>query len=293
MARLQLRTALPICALLAFLAGGSLVVGQRLDGGVRLNGTSQGNTFNNTTFTGTSTFTGTVSSTNGYTMPSGALLTVTGNGTAGAPASGVWQFLNTAGTGLTRAVFGTNDSSTTTGFALSQGGTTNITLTSGDGSTRLGLLLGNLGLSGTVGSYNGITTAGQGLVSIPGYGRSTGQTAAVASVATYTVGAADASFEVSANANVTTSTTHSFSLNVTYTDEGNTSRLLVLPVAQLAGSFVTSGLITNVTGAGPYESAVIHIRAKAATAITISTSAGGTYTTVTYNVEGTIKRTAP
>lgn len=42
MAGVQLRAALPVAVLLAILAGGGLVVGQRLDGGVRLNGVVQG-----------------------------------------------------------------------------------------------------------------------------------------------------------------------------------------------------------------------------------------------------------
>lgn len=141
-----------------------------------------------------------------------------------------------------------------------------------------------------VSKYNSVTTAGNGVPSIYGYGRATTQSAAAASVATYTVGASDASFEVSANANVTASATHSFSINVDYTDETNTARTLILPIAQLAGSFIAGGLITNVTGTGPYESSVIHIRCKTSTAVTVSTV--GTFTSVTYNVEGVIKKIA-
>jgi hypothetical protein len=115
-------------------------------------------------------------------------------------------------------------------------------------------------------------------------GRSTAQTAAVASVATFTVGAADASFLVSVNVLVTVSTLHSFGVQVDYTDEGNTARTLTLPLAQLAGTFATA--ITNGTGAGPYEGAAVHLRCKASTAITVKTT--GTFTTVTYNVEGYI-----
>ena len=155
-----------------------------------------------------------------------------------------------------------------------------LTLTSAGGISTLGAI-----------SSGGLTIAGAyGVPNIVAQARATAQTGVNASVATYTVGAADGTFEVSANCLVTTSTNHSFSLDVTYTDEGNTARTLILPVVQLAGTFATGGLITNVTGAGPYESAVLHIRAKAATAITVRTSAGGTYTTVTYNVDGTIKQ---
>lgn len=117
-------------------------------------------------------------------------------------------------------------------------------------------------------------------------GRLTGQTAAV-TLATYTVGAADGTFDVSANINVTTSTTHNFTVTCAYTDETNTARTLTLGFTQLSGAtFLTA--ITNVTGAGPYESPVYHIRCKAATTITIATVGGGGFTTVTYNGEGYI-----
>lgn len=147
----------------------------------------------------------------------------------------------------------------------------------------------SVSLGKLVSSYNGIATSGWGLATVQAAPVPlTGQVAAVASVATYTVGVADGSFEVSANVNVTAATTAAFGVVVTYTDETNTPRSLTLPVAQLAGTFIAS--ITNVTGTGPYEGAVLTIRAKAATAITITTA--GTFTSVTYNVSGTIKQVA-
>ncbi len=118
-------------------------------------------------------------------------------------------------------------------------------------------------------------------------GRSTAQTAAVASVATYTVGASDASFLVAANVNVTAATTASITVTVTYTDETNTSRTTTFSFVQ-NGVAVPIQTITNVTGTGAYSSSVISIRCKAATAITIATV--GTFTSVTYNVEGHISQ---
>lgn len=117
--------------------------------------------------------------------------------------------------------------------------------------------------------------------------RATAQTAANASVATYTVGAADSSFLVSANVLVTTSTLHSFTVTCTYTDEGNTSRVLTLQFSNLAGTFLTA--IANAAGAVPYEGVPVCIRCKSGTTITIG-SAAGTYTTVTYNIEGHIQQ---
>lgn len=118
-------------------------------------------------------------------------------------------------------------------------------------------------------------------------GRSTAQTAAVASVATLTVGASDASYLVNGNILVTTSSAESFSLQVDYTDEGNTARTITLPIQRIAtGAFVTSTI--SASGAVPYPSTTLQIRAKASTAITIKTS--GTFTGCTYNVEGFITR---
>lgn len=118
-------------------------------------------------------------------------------------------------------------------------------------------------------------------------GRATGQTAANSSVATLTVGAADASYMISGNVLVTTSSSETFSLYVDWTDEGNTARSTAIPLIRIA----TGGFTANVAssfGAVPYPSTHIQIRCKAATAITIKTS--GTFTGCTYNVEGYIQK---
>ena len=145
---------------------------------------------------------------------------------------------------------------------------------------------GNISTAGKIGVYNGVTTAGWGVPGIEGAGRVTGQTAANASVATYTVGAADGSFYVSANVLVTTSSAESFTATVSYTDEGNTARVVTFNFSNLGGTIGSSIAFAN--GAVPYEGIPIHIRAKASTAITIKTAAGGTYTGCTYNAEGLI-----
>ena len=132
--------------------------------------------------------------------------------------------------------------------------------------------------------YNAVTTTGWGVPAIYATGRATAQTAAKASVATYTVGAADGSFIVSANVLVTTATTHNFTVTCAYTDEGNTARTLTFNFSSLAGVLATA--IINTGGAVPYEGVPLHIRAKSGTAITVATT--GTFTTVTYNVEASI-----
>lgn len=120
------------------------------------------------------------------------------------------------------------------------------------------------------------------------FNRATGQTAAVASVVAYTPGA-DGTFEVSGNVNCTTATTYAFALQVTYTDESNTGRTVSLPVTTPAGTLAPGNTSTIVnTTAGPYLGLPTHIRVKGGTAITILTT--GTFTTVTYNVEGVIKQ---
>ncbi len=118
-------------------------------------------------------------------------------------------------------------------------------------------------------------------------GRFTAQTAAKASVVAFTP-PSDASFLVSANILVTTATVHSFTTTVTYTDEGNTSRTLTLNFSTIAGAITPT--IANAGGAVPYEGVPLHIRAKGGTSITIGTT--GTFTTVTYNVEGAITQIA-
>lgn len=142
-------------------------------------------------------------------------------------------------------------------------------------------------LSGTIKKINNVTTQGFGVATIDKVGRATAQTAANTSVVTFTP-AADGTFIVSANVLVTTSTLHNFTVTCAYTDEGNTARTITMPFSVLAGTFVTA--ITNASGTVPYEGIPIHIRVKASTAITVATA--GTFTTVTYNVEGVIQQLA-
>ena len=143
--------------------------------------------------------------------------------------------------------------------------------------------------TGKIVSYNGATSAGWGVEQVVGYARNTGQSAATAAGA-FTVGGADGSFDVSANVNVTAAVTCNFTVTCTYTDETNTGRVLTLGFTQLSGATLLTA-ITNVTGTGPYESPVYHIRAKSGTTITLASAAGGTYTSVTYNIEGRISET--
>ena len=115
--------------------------------------------------------------------------------------------------------------------------------------------------------------------------------AAVASVCAFLVGGVDASFEVFMNVLVTTSTTHTFTCECAYTDEGNTSRTVTMPF-RLVGD--TTALTSSIAASAtvPYNGVSVFIRAKAGTTITLRTQAAGTYTTVVYNVEGFIRKLA-
>jgi hypothetical protein len=121
-------------------------------------------------------------------------------------------------------------------------------------------------------------------------GRSVGAAAAVASVCTTLVGAADATYEILMNVLVTTATTHTFTAQCTYTDEGNTARTITMPFRLVGDTTALTASIANGNGAVPYIGVPLLIRCKAATAITLLTQAAGTYTTVAYNVEGLIRK---
>lgn len=146
-----------------------------------------------------------------------------------------------------------------------------------------------LGNNGLITKYNQIATKGWGLVAIYGYQKALAQTAAVTlTTGAVTVGSADGDFEISANVLITTSTLFNFTVTCSYTDQGNTARVLTLQFSNLAGTWLTA--IANAAGAVPYEGAVTTIRAKAGTTITIASAAGGNYTTVVYDIVGIIKQ---
>lgn len=204
--------------------------------------------------------------------------------------SAVYLGMVAAGTGSQKAVRISTDANGANywGFAATTPhlipGTDNAFTLGGPANRVASVFIG----TGKIPYYNNVATAGFGVPAVFGSARVTAQVAANASIATYTVGAADGSFLVSANVNVTTATTHNFGVVITYTDETSASRSLTLPMVQLAGTVVAA--ITNVTGVGPYAGIPVQIRCKAGTAITVTTS--GTFTTVVYNAEGLITQIA-
>jgi len=136
------------------------------------------------------------------------------------------------------------------------------------------------------GIYPNYSNGAKGPINVA-YGRATAQSAANASIATFTVGLFDASFEVSMNMNVSAATGISTSMKCDYTDENNIARSMILPVTGLAGSFLANGLVV---ATGAFATPTMAIRCKAGTTITLST-ATGTFTGVTYSAEGLIKQT--
>lgn len=207
----------------------------------------------------------------GLTVSNGALVLTGGAVTASTPVLNATQTWNSGAV-------------TFTGIRL------NVTDTASAAASLLadlqvgGSSLVAIGKAGRITRYSGVATSGWGVPAVYASGRSTAQTSAVASVATYTVGAADGSFDVSANLNVTASTTHSISMTVAYTDEGSVARALTLNLFDLNGVALTT--VTQVEGAGPYSSPPFRIRCLTGTTITVATT--GVFTSVTYNVEATI-----
>lgn len=142
---------------------------------------------------------------------------------------------------------------------------------------------GNITVNNKIASYSNVATVGLGVPAIYGSGRATGQTAANASVATYTNGAADGTFIVSVNILVTAFTAGTINTQVTYKDEGGTSRTAVFNFSSVTG---TLGTAIGATGA--FEGIPLHIRVQANAVITIATTV--TVFTGTYSCEGYIRQ---
>ena len=136
-------------------------------------------------------------------------------------------------------------------------------------------------------SGGGLAVGGNPVPVVVSSGRVVAQTAAVASIATFANGATDASYEVGGNFLATVSTTYSIDMTVSYTDESNTARVIKLNMLTVAGAVTNSAPMTAANGP-LFQAHPIEIRVKASTSITIGTV--GTFTTVTYNAEGIIKK---
>jgi len=139
--------------------------------------------------------------------------------------------------------------------------------------------------SGLPTKSNNVALVGQGYASIVAQGSATGQTGAVASVASYTTTAAGGSFEIGGYIDVTAFTAGTISLLCDYTDPAGTARTATIPLVSLAGT-----IGTTVGAATDAQALVVCIQTSGANLIKI-------YTTVSlftgvYSVYGWIKAIA-
>lgn len=149
------------------------------------------------------------------------------------------------------------------------------------------------GTEGKLVRYNGVPTQGFGLASIVIANRQLAVTSAV-TIATYLVDRTgqDGTFEVAGDVLITSGSNYSFSIKCDYTDEVGTARTFFFIPVQLVNVMKTDidTVISQGGGNVPYTTASVTIRAKDNTNITVYTS--GTFTSVVYNAEGTIKQIA-
>lgn len=124
-------------------------------------------------------------------------------------------------------------------------------------------------------SYNGIATAGGGVVAVVGSGNTVGATTGVASVATFTPGATG-SFDITGYLNITAVTLDVVKLTITYKDIHGTTQTLT-PLSGLAAI----GTNSFTTG---------QIRAASGTAILVATTLTTSTGSIAYDVGATIKQ---
>ena len=142
---------------------------------------------------------------------------------------------------------------------------------------------------GRISNYATVNTAGNGLSPIVAEDQYAGLTGAKSSIVTFTP-AADGTFVIQANILVTTATNHSFTMTITYTDEGNTARTVTMPFVLVASPSTITTTVASANGAVPYMGIPLTIRCKASTAITAQTT--GTFTSVVYNAEAIFSKLA-
>lgn len=195
-------------------------------------------------------------------------------------ADGIVQFLNSASTGFTRAVFGTNDG-TANGWSLLRSGTYIETWTGDGTSARTGIKTSGILNVGAFQSVNNIATAGSyGVPAILAAGSGAAISAAADTNRCTVTPAADGDFEVSDNILVTTAGSLAATATIGYTDEGNTARTQTIPFVLVAGTAIVTALAAA-NGTVPYNGIPVHIRAKSGVAINVSTT--GTFTGSVYN----------
>lgn len=207
-------------------------------------------------------------------------LVIRAQGAGGSFSSPAYSFADATNYGM---IYNQNDSA----VAFIAGGQQMLELISSGviGTFNNGL---QIAAAGYIQRYKSVNTAGLGVPGIYGATEITAQSTD-ATIASYANGAADADFEVSATLNVAAASAISTSISITYTDKGNTSRTLVLPIQQAGGtggSYLVNGLVI---ATGDYTTPTQLIRVKASTTVTVLTSSG-TFTGVTYSASALIKQ---
>jgi hypothetical protein len=113
--------------------------------------------------------------------------------------------------------------------------------------------------------------------------RLTGRTAATASVTSYSV-PHDGTFKIDCNLLITVAGTNAFKVVVDYTDEGGTTRSMIMSLNNLTGSPVAQTAFAD--GTIPYAGITATIRAGGLSTVNVKTI--GTFTGCTYNVDASI-----
>lgn len=133
--------------------------------------------------------------------------------------------------------------------------------------------------------FGGVTSVGKGVPAIYAAGSALATTGAIAALCTMTVGASDGQFEVGGTVDITTATTHAFTMACAYTDPGGIARSATLSFTLVAGGALVT-VMTAANGTVPYMGISQRIRVKRTTVITVLTT--GTLTTVTYDATANI-----
>ena len=224
-------------------------------------------------------------------------------GSSGAPNNGVYFYLvptgsntlseidmfNGADTANSNALF-TGISASNGYIGVTQNGTAteiDFQIVTDAGTWTFGSTVANTTLPGIVSSYNGKTTAGQGLATVLASSTQNAVTNAAPATVSLTPASAVGTYRISGYLNVTTGTTIAAALNITYKDpQGNARNDGV--VFQKAGS---ATLLTSVVTTGQQTFQETIAIDNSGTAITVADNSG-TYTTCVYDLAVVIERLA-
>lgn len=217
------------------------------------------------------------SSGSGITTLTGDVTAGPGSGSQAATVAKIAGVAVGTPTGTTNVVFSASPTLTGTPLVPTAAVNTNTTQAASTAYVLAVTTLSSLATIGKITTYNGVTTAGNGLKIVVAQGTALSQTAVNNSICTYTT-VADGQFEISGVINVTTTVATSVSLSVTFTDYSNNSKTCSIPMANKSG---TIGAATGTTNT-PYGGVATSIWVKGGTTITCATT--GTIASGQYDV---------